>query len=97
MVKGKKREMHFLANSKMLVLAKLKKAIKYNFWSICILHIFITYKWLFFFQETAEANVLFSFIRESAQTGALHDKMEEQSKESINCKCGSRHWFYKTR
>ncbi|POI23562.1 hypothetical protein CIB84_012690 [Bambusicola thoracicus] len=34
--------------------------------------------------ETAEANVLFSFIRESAQTGALHDKMEEQSKESIN-------------
>ncbi|XP_072205010.1 meiosis-specific with OB domain-containing protein [Excalfactoria chinensis] len=34
--------------------------------------------------ETAEANVLFSFIRESAQSGALHDKMEEQSKESIN-------------
>ncbi|XP_031411646.1 meiosis-specific with OB domain-containing protein [Meleagris gallopavo] len=34
--------------------------------------------------ETAEANILFSFIRESAQSGALHDKMEEQSKESIN-------------
>ncbi|NXP53585.1 MEIOB protein, partial [Heliornis fulica] len=34
--------------------------------------------------ETAEANLLFSFIKESAQSGALHDKMEEQSKESIN-------------
>nr|XP_013030422.2 meiosis-specific with OB domain-containing protein isoform X2 [Anser cygnoides] len=34
--------------------------------------------------ETAEASVLFSFIKESAQSGALHDKMEEQSKESIN-------------
>ncbi|XP_021267243.1 meiosis-specific with OB domain-containing protein isoform X2 [Numida meleagris] len=34
--------------------------------------------------ETAEANVLFSFIKESAQSGALHDKMEEQLKESIN-------------
>uniref|UniRef100_A0A8B9MW30 Meiosis specific with OB-fold n=1 Tax=Accipiter nisus TaxID=211598 RepID=A0A8B9MW30_9AVES len=34
--------------------------------------------------ETAEANVLFSFIKESARSGALHDKMEEQSKGSIN-------------
>ncbi|NXS72896.1 MEIOB protein, partial [Pandion haliaetus] len=34
--------------------------------------------------ETAEANVLFSFIKESAQSGALHDRMEEPSKESIN-------------
>ncbi|KFV08140.1 Meiosis-specific with OB domain-containing protein, partial [Tauraco erythrolophus] len=34
--------------------------------------------------ETAEANVLLSFIKESAQSGALQDKMEEQSKESIN-------------
>ncbi|NXW46728.1 MEIOB protein, partial [Nyctiprogne leucopyga] len=34
--------------------------------------------------ETAEANALFSFIKESAQSGALPDKMEEQSKEPIN-------------
>lgn len=39
-----------------------------------------------YIKETAEANILFSFIKESAQSGALHDKMEEQSKESINCK-----------
>ncbi|NWR68190.1 MEIOB protein, partial [Bucorvus abyssinicus] len=34
--------------------------------------------------ETAEANVLFSFIKDSAQAGALRDKMEEQSKEPLN-------------
>ncbi|XP_025940567.1 meiosis-specific with OB domain-containing protein [Apteryx rowi] len=34
--------------------------------------------------DTAEANILFSFLKESAQSGALHDKMEEQSKESTN-------------
>ncbi|KFU94094.1 Uncharacterized protein C16orf73, partial [Chaetura pelagica] len=34
--------------------------------------------------ETAEANVLLSFIKESVQSGALQDKMEEQSKDSIN-------------
>ncbi|KAM6250132.1 meiosis-specific with OB domain-containing protein [Porphyrio hochstetteri] len=34
--------------------------------------------------ETAEANILFSFVKESAQSGALHDKMEEQSKESVS-------------
>ncbi|KAK2533618.1 hypothetical protein Q9233_004832 [Columba guinea] len=34
--------------------------------------------------ETAEANALFSFIKESVQSGALLDKMEEQSKEPIN-------------
>ncbi|XP_069725945.1 meiosis-specific with OB domain-containing protein isoform X2 [Phaenicophaeus curvirostris] len=34
--------------------------------------------------ETAEANVLFSFIKESAQSGALQDKMDNQSKECIN-------------
>ncbi|KAM9222965.1 meiosis-specific with OB domain-containing protein [Leptosomus discolor] len=34
--------------------------------------------------ETAEASVLFSFIKESAQSGALPGKMEEQSKESTN-------------
>ncbi|KFO95531.1 Meiosis-specific with OB domain-containing protein, partial [Calypte anna] len=33
--------------------------------------------------ETAEANVLFSFIKESAQPEALYDKME-QSKDSVN-------------
>ncbi|NXF97480.1 MEIOB protein, partial [Eubucco bourcierii] len=34
--------------------------------------------------ETAEANVLFSFIKDSAFSGALHDKMDEQSKDSFN-------------
>ncbi|XP_010077422.1 PREDICTED: meiosis-specific with OB domain-containing protein [Pterocles gutturalis] len=34
--------------------------------------------------ETAEAQILFSFVKESAQSGALYDKMEEQSRESIN-------------
>ncbi|XP_010207691.1 meiosis-specific with OB domain-containing protein [Colius striatus] len=34
--------------------------------------------------ETAEANVLFSFIKESVPSGALYDKMEELSKDSIN-------------
>ncbi|XP_064376118.1 meiosis-specific with OB domain-containing protein [Dromaius novaehollandiae] len=34
--------------------------------------------------DTAEANILFSFLKESAQSGAFHDKMEEQSKESTN-------------
>ncbi|KAM6320409.1 meiosis-specific with OB domain-containing protein [Podargus strigoides] len=34
--------------------------------------------------ESAEANILFSFIKENAQSGALHEKMEEQLKEPIN-------------
>ncbi|XP_008926454.2 meiosis-specific with OB domain-containing protein [Manacus vitellinus] len=34
--------------------------------------------------ETAEANVLFSFIKDSAQSGALHDRMKEQANEAIN-------------
>ncbi|XP_009079810.1 PREDICTED: meiosis-specific with OB domain-containing protein [Acanthisitta chloris] len=34
--------------------------------------------------ETAEANVLFSFIKESAQSGALHDTVKEQGNDSIN-------------
>uniref|UniRef100_A0A8C6K040 MEIOB-like N-terminal domain-containing protein n=1 Tax=Melopsittacus undulatus TaxID=13146 RepID=A0A8C6K040_MELUD len=34
--------------------------------------------------ETAEANVLFSFIKESAQSGGLYDKATPQSKDSIN-------------
>ncbi|XP_062444617.1 meiosis-specific with OB domain-containing protein [Rhea pennata] len=34
--------------------------------------------------DTAEANILFSFLKESAQSGALLNKMEEQSKESTN-------------
>ncbi|XP_009895594.1 meiosis-specific with OB domain-containing protein [Dryobates pubescens] len=34
--------------------------------------------------ETAEANALFSFIKDSACSGALHDKMDEQAKDSIN-------------
>ncbi|XP_027761238.1 meiosis-specific with OB domain-containing protein [Empidonax traillii] len=34
--------------------------------------------------ETAEANVLFSFIKDSAQSGALHDRMKEQANESMN-------------
>uniref|UniRef100_A0A672UAX6 Meiosis specific with OB-fold n=1 Tax=Strigops habroptila TaxID=2489341 RepID=A0A672UAX6_STRHB len=34
--------------------------------------------------ETAEANVLFSFIKESAQSGGLCDKMMQQSKDSVN-------------
>ncbi|NXG41281.1 MEIOB protein, partial [Psilopogon haemacephalus] len=34
--------------------------------------------------ETAEANVLFSFIKDSACSGALRDRMDEQSKDSIN-------------
>ncbi|KFQ29817.1 Meiosis-specific with OB domain-containing protein, partial [Merops nubicus] len=34
--------------------------------------------------ETAEANALFSFIKDCAQSGATHDKMEELSKDSIN-------------
>lgn len=41
--------------------------------------------------ETAEANVLFSFIKDSAFSGALHDRTDEQSKDSINCKHGSKH------
>ncbi|XP_010136456.1 PREDICTED: meiosis-specific with OB domain-containing protein-like, partial [Buceros rhinoceros silvestris] len=33
---------------------------------------------------TAEASVLFSFMKESAQAGALHEKLEKQSKEPLN-------------
>ncbi|KAM8798531.1 meiosis-specific with OB domain-containing protein [Eudromia elegans] len=34
--------------------------------------------------DTAEASILFSFLKENAQSGALHNKMEEQSKEFTN-------------
>ncbi|XP_025909855.1 meiosis-specific with OB domain-containing protein [Nothoprocta perdicaria] len=34
--------------------------------------------------DTAEANILFSFLKETAQSGALDNKMEEQSKEFTN-------------
>lgn len=36
--------------------------------------------------ETAEANVLFSFIKESAQAGALPGPVKELTNETINCK-----------
>lgn len=48
----------------------------------------------YIFQETAEANVLFSFIKESAQSGGLHDKVMQQSKDSVNCKHGSKHFDF---
>lgn len=47
-------------------------------------HILITFKNAS--SETAEANVLFSFIKESAQAGALPSSMKELPNETINCK-----------
>ncbi|XP_009893180.1 PREDICTED: meiosis-specific with OB domain-containing protein [Charadrius vociferus] len=50
----------------------------------CFLSVISLHMFYVALKKTAEAHVLFSFIKESAQSGALHDKMEEQSKESIN-------------
>lgn len=47
-------------------------------------HILITFKNAF--SETAEANVLFSFIKENAQAGALPSPVKELANETINCK-----------